>query len=162
MSNAPGKRGRMDGDDLRTVVDAMLYLAQTGCRWRYLPASFGPWTRVWSPFRRWSCNGTWAQALTVLHAVVRREDGRAEVTPSMVVIDTHLARGASNGDFTFQDRGPSRVRSGIARNAAEACVFERTLRGISGRIGLRRHGLAKHVDGFRCHANTGVKFPATA
>lgn len=32
-----------------------------GCRpsgrssaWRYLPASFGPWTRVWSQFRRWS------------------------------------------------------------------------------------------------------------
>ena len=26
-------------------------------------------------------------------------------TPSMVVIDTHLARGASNGGFTFHDRG---------------------------------------------------------
>jgi hypothetical protein len=25
--------------------------------------------------------------------------------PSMVVIDTHLARGASNGGFTFHDRG---------------------------------------------------------
>ena len=46
--NAPGKRGRKHADDLRTVVDAMLYIAQTGCQWRYLPASFGPWTRVWS------------------------------------------------------------------------------------------------------------------
>ena len=45
--NAPGKRGRKHADDLRTVVDAMLYIAQTGCQWRYLPASFGPWTRVW-------------------------------------------------------------------------------------------------------------------
>jgi transposase len=65
---APGKRGRKHAGDLRTVVDAMLYLAQTGCQWRYLPASFGPWTRVWSQFRRWSRNGTWARALTVLHA----------------------------------------------------------------------------------------------
>ena len=40
--NAPGKRGRKHGDDLRTVVDAMLYVAQTGFQWRYLPASFGP------------------------------------------------------------------------------------------------------------------------
>src|SRR5678816_480735 len=67
--NAPGKHGRKHADDLRTVVDAMLYIAQTGCQWRYLPASFGRWTRVWSQFRRWSRNGTWARALTVLHAV---------------------------------------------------------------------------------------------
>ena len=58
--NAPGKRGRKHGDDLRTVVDAMLYIAHTGCQWRYLPESFGPWTQVWSQFRRWSRNGTWA------------------------------------------------------------------------------------------------------
>lgn len=103
--NAPGKRGRRHAHDLRSVVDAMLYISQTGCQWRYLPESFGPWTRVWSQFRRWSRNGTWAQALTVLHAVARRQDGRAEETPSMVVLDTHLARGASNGGFTFHDRG---------------------------------------------------------
>jgi putative transposase len=39
--DAPGKRGRKHSDDLRTVVDAMLYIAQTGCQWRYLPATFG-------------------------------------------------------------------------------------------------------------------------
>ena len=105
VSNAPGKRGRRHADDLRSVVDAMLYTAQTGCQWRYLPQPFGPWTRVWSQFRRWSRNGTWAQALTVLHAAARRQDGRAEQTPSMVVIDTHLARSASNGGLTFHDRG---------------------------------------------------------
>jgi transposase len=33
---ASGKRGRKHADDLRTVVDAMLYIAQTGCQWRYL------------------------------------------------------------------------------------------------------------------------------
>ena len=55
--NTPGKRGRRHADDVRGVVDAMLYIAQTGCQWRYLPESFGPWTRVWSQFRRWSPNG---------------------------------------------------------------------------------------------------------
>lgn len=95
--DAPGKRGRKGSDGLRTVVDAMLYVARTGCQWRYLPPSFGPWARVWSQLRRWSRNGTWAQALAVLHAAARESDGRAEPSPSMVVIDTHLARGASNG-----------------------------------------------------------------
>lgn len=98
--NAPGKRGPRHAADLRRVVDAMLYISHTGCQWR-----FGPWTRVWSQFRRWSRNGTWSRALTVLHKAAREADGRAEPTPSMVVIDTHLARGASNGGFTFHDRG---------------------------------------------------------
>src|SRR5690242_16622041 len=83
----------------------MLYISHTGCQWRFLTESFGPWTRVWSQFRRWSRNGTWTRALTVLHRAAREADGRAEPTPSMVVIDTHLARGASNGGFTFHDRG---------------------------------------------------------
>jgi putative transposase len=60
---------------------------------------------VWSQFRRWSRNGTWARALTVLHVAAREADGRADATPSMAVTHTHLARGASNGGFTFHDRG---------------------------------------------------------
>ena len=102
--NVPEKRGRKHADDLRTVPAAMLYVALTGCQWRYLAASLGPWTRVWSQFRRWSSGGTWAQALTVLHAAARTEAGRTDETPSMFVIDTHLACGASNGGFTFYDR----------------------------------------------------------
>ena len=120
--NAPGRRGRKHADDLRTVVNAMLYIVQTGCQWRYLPASFGPWTRVWSQFRRWSRNGTWVQALTVLHAAARQQDGRAEETPSMVVIDTHLARGASNGGFTFHDRGGSYGRTKGAKRVVAVDV----------------------------------------
>ena len=69
--NAPGKRGPKHAPDLRRVVDAMLYISHTGCQWRFLPESFGPWTRVWSQLSRWSRNGTWARALTVLHQAVR-------------------------------------------------------------------------------------------
>jgi hypothetical protein len=42
--NAPGKRGPKHAPDLRRVVDAMLYISHTGCQWRFLPESFGPWT----------------------------------------------------------------------------------------------------------------------
>jgi putative transposase len=56
-------------------------------------------------FRRWSRNGIWARTLTVLRAAARQADGRDHATPSMVPIDTNLARGASTGVFTFHDRG---------------------------------------------------------
>ena len=60
---------------------------------------------MWSQFRRWSRYGTWARALTVLRKAAREADGRTDATPSMVVIDTHLARGTSNGGLTFHDCG---------------------------------------------------------
>lgn len=103
MLNGPGKRGPKHGD-LRRVVDGILYVTRTGCQWRYLPESFGPWTRVWSQFRRWSRNGTWAALVTVLHEQVRLALNR-EPRPSMLVIDSSLARGASQGGKTFHDRG---------------------------------------------------------
>ena len=83
----------------------MLYISHTGCQWRFLPGEFGPWTRVWSQFRRWSRNGMWARVLTALHASSRIALGRKDPLPSMVVIDTHLARGASNGGVTFHNQG---------------------------------------------------------
>lgn len=46
--------------------------------------------------------------MAALHVQARRAEVRAEPKPSMVVvvvIDTHLARGASNGGVTFHDRG---------------------------------------------------------
>ena len=82
----------------------MLYVSHTGCQWRFLPESFGPWTRVWSQVPPLVAQRHLG-ALTVLHAAAREVDGRTEATPSMLVIDTRLARGASNGGFYFHDRG---------------------------------------------------------
>jgi putative transposase len=96
----------------------MLYISHTGCQWRFLPEEFGPWTRIWSQFRRWSRNGTWTRVLVALHASSRIALGRKYPRPSMVVIDTHLARGASNGGATFHNQGGPYGRT----NGAERIV----------------------------------------
>lgn len=116
--NAPGKRGRKHADDLCTVVDAMLYIAQTGCQWRYFPESFGRWTRVWSQFRRWSRNGTWASALSVLHAAAREAEGRPEAMPSMVVIDAPGPRIVQRRGDVSRPRWPVRAYRGAKRIVA--------------------------------------------
>ena len=118
----PSKRGPKYGVDLRHVVDAMLYISHTGCQWRFLPDEFGPWTRVWSQFRRWSRNGTWTRVLTALHASSRMALGRKEPRPSMVVIDTHLARGASNGGVTFHNQGGPYGRGPACKEIGRAHV----------------------------------------
>lgn len=113
------KRGPKHGGDLRHVVNAMLYVTHTGCQWRFLPGEFGSWTRVWSQFRRWSRNGTWTRVLAAVHEQARVMSGRAQRQPSMVVIDTHLARGGSRGGVTFHDRGgPYGRTNGVKRAIA--------------------------------------------
>lgn len=48
----PAKRGRRRSVDLREVLDAIRYLARTGCGWRMLPNDFPPWQTVYWWFRR--------------------------------------------------------------------------------------------------------------
>jgi transposase len=43
----------------RDFVEAVLYLARTGCPWRDLPARFGAWDAVYNRFRRWERAGIW-------------------------------------------------------------------------------------------------------
>jgi putative transposase len=119
LLKSSSKRGRKHGQDLRQVVDALLYVTHTGCQWRYLPESYGPWTRVWSQFRRWSSNGTLQAVLAGLHPEMRAIYGRPEPLPSLIVIDTHLVRGSSNGGTTFHDQGgPLGMTKGAKRVVA--------------------------------------------
>jgi transposase len=41
----------------RVFLEALLYIARTGCPWRDLPAPFGSWDAVYNRFRRWVANG---------------------------------------------------------------------------------------------------------
>lgn len=74
---------------------------------------------MWSQFRRWSRNGVWSRLLAELHRQARIDLGRNDAIPSMVIIDTHLARGESNGGATFHDRGgPYGATKGAKRAVA--------------------------------------------
>lgn len=61
----PGGRPRTT--DLRDVVDAIFYVAKTGCQWRYLPTDFPPKSTVWRYFDEWRHDGT----LDLIHDVLR-------------------------------------------------------------------------------------------
>jgi transposase len=50
-------RGRKPELTDRDFLEALLYLADAGCKWRQLPASFGDWSAVYNRYRRWLAAG---------------------------------------------------------------------------------------------------------
>ena len=86
LFDPPGREGAPARYPGRQVVDAILYLARTGCQWRYLPACYPPWEAVWQRWRRWRSTGVWAAAMTRIASLIRTRKGRA-AKPSLVMID---------------------------------------------------------------------------
>ena len=52
----PKQRGSVSHTNLR-VINAILYVAEHGCKWRGLPKRFGNWHTVYTRMNRWSKNG---------------------------------------------------------------------------------------------------------
>ena len=52
----PTQRGNVSMTNLQ-VVNAMLYVAEHGCKWRGLPKRFGNWHTIYTRMRRWEKAG---------------------------------------------------------------------------------------------------------
>ena len=52
----PRQRGNVTLSNLQ-VLNAILYVAEQGCKWRGLPKRFGNWHTIYTRMNRWSKNG---------------------------------------------------------------------------------------------------------
>ena len=53
-----GKPGKPRVDD-RRVISGILHVLKTGCRWRDVPAEYGPATTIYNRYHRWSGRRIW-------------------------------------------------------------------------------------------------------
>ena len=90
----PGMVGRPPKIDKRRIIDAIFYVAATGCQWRALPDCYPNWNTVHRYHVKWSRNGTWNKIATRLREAVRQVEGR-EAEPSAGAIDARTVKGAS-------------------------------------------------------------------
>ena len=81
----------------RWMINAILYVARTGCQWRMLPKDFPKWKTVYNIFWTWRNDGTWQKIHDALRAKVRRAAGKKRA-PTVAIIDSQSIRTAEGGE----------------------------------------------------------------
>ena len=90
------KKGRKASVSRREIVNAILYVARTGCQWRNLPNDFPNWSTVYSCYHRWAWGGTLDKIHAELRTKVRHAHGRLE-HPTAGIVDSQSVKTTSKG-----------------------------------------------------------------
>ena len=107
-SSLPRQRGNVTLSNLQ-LLNALLYVAEQGCKWRGLPKRFGNWHTIYTRMNRWSKNGVLDR---VFEQLQREQIVRLRI--EAVQMDSTIVKMHPDGTGALKktDRKPSASRAG--------------------------------------------------
>lgn len=97
-----GGGGRPPRYTRREILNAILYVARSGCQWRLLPHDFPNWRTVYTYFVRWDNEGVFERVNKTLRVSIRIREGR-NPEPSAGIIDSQSVKIVANIGYSGFD-----------------------------------------------------------
>jgi len=107
-SELPRQRGNVKVTNLQ-FLNALLYVAEQGCKWRGLPRRFGPWHTIYVRMNRWSKSGVLDQVFELLQ---REQIVRIKI--EAVKMDSTIVKVHPDGTGAQKKTAPKPLESLVA------------------------------------------------
>ena len=99
----PTQRGNVSMTNLQ-LINAILYVAENGCKWRALPKTYGNWHTIYVRMNRWSKKGVLSKVFAALQT-----EGIIQINVEVVCLDSTTIKVHPDGTGALKKRESKRL-----------------------------------------------------